>query len=148
MTQADRYNTLCVLTGKDFLDNAYHAAFYLLSFDTELYEITYKNVSYAGINFPKIKGATQAFNAQQKIIVDIAHNLFSYNSICTATPFEISRLGFPLLGQVCNAIYIAAGQLKVIIRTDENQKAVMELDSEPYQRTKRFYNQLAKLVEN
>lgn len=147
MSQAKRYNTLCILTGRDNLDSAYHAAFYLLSYDNELYESACKCVSHDGIDFSKIKRTTRGFDESTRFVIDIAHNLFSYTSSCKATPFEISRLGYPLMEQVCNALYIAADQLKVIIRTDEQQNEVMELDAEPYQRTKHVYSRLKRMQE-
>ena len=40
MTQADRYAKLAALTGRaDNLDSSYHAAFYLLSCDHDVYEV-------------------------------------------------------------------------------------------------------------
>lgn len=145
MSQAKRYNTLCALTGRNQLDSAYHAAFYLLSCDKELYENACKFVGHDGIDFTGIKRSTRGFDERTRFVVDIAHNLFSYNSACKATPFEISRLGYPLMEQVCNALYIAADQVKVIIRPDENQKTVMELDTEPYQKTKCTHYMLEQL---
>lgn len=149
MSQAKRYIHLTALTGRaDSLDSAYHAAFYLLSYDKELYETACKAVSHDGIDFAKIKRTTRGFDERTRFVVDIAHNLFSYNSPCKATPFEISRLGYPLMEQVCNALYIAADQLKVIVHPDEQQKAVMELDAEPYQKTKRIHAMLERLQES
>lgn len=145
MSQAKRYNTLCALTERNDLDCAYHAAFYLLSFDKELYEIVCKNVSYDGIDFAKIKRSTRDFDERSRFVVDIAHNLFSYYSPCKATPFEISRLGYPLMEQVCNAFYIAAGEVRVEMQTDENSQAKMVLDATPYQKTKNAYRWIEQL---
>lgn len=149
MSQATRYKHLTALTDRENdLDSAYHAAFYLLSYDKELYDTACKAVTRDGIDFAKIKLATRGFDERTRFVVDIAHNLFSYNSPCKATPFEISRLGYPLMEQVCNALYIAADQLKVIVHPDEQQNAVLEFDAGPYQRTKRIYSRLEHLQES
>ena len=96
MTQANRYQELAALTKRaDNLDPAYHAAFYLLSYDPELYETARRFVNVDGIGFTGMKRATRDFDERTRFVVDIAHNLFSYNSACKATPFEISRLVIP-----------------------------------------------------
>lgn len=150
MSQAKRYMTLAALTKRDQLDSAYHAAFYLLSADPELYEVASRYVSVEGIHFAGIKRATRGFDERTRFVVDIAHNLFSYNSPCKATPFEISRLGYPLMEQVCNALYIAADGYKVVIEQDQNQELRMTLDASPYERMKliqiRFEQMTAALM--
>ena len=104
MTQANRYKELAALTKRaDNLDPAYYAAFHLLSHDPELYETARRFVNVDGIGFTGIKRATRDFDERTRFVVDIAHNLFSYNSACKATPFEISRLGYPYLEMVCNS---------------------------------------------
>lgn len=149
MTQANRYMHLAALTGRaDSLDSAYHAAFYLLSYDKELYEIACKAVTYEGIDFAKIKRNTRSFDERTRFVVDIAHNLFSYYSPCKATPFEISRLGYPLMEQVCNALYIATEQVKIVVRQNENGKDEMTFDTTPYQSTKRTYNRMDQLIQS
>jgi hypothetical protein len=145
MSQAKRYGTLCALTERNQLDSAYHAAFYLLSYDKELYEIACKFISHDGIAFSKLKRAVSGFDERSRFIVDIAHNLFSYNSPCKATPFEISRLGYPYMELVCNALYIAAGEVKVEIQSDEKNRAQMSLDAGCYQQTQRIHRRLEQL---
>lgn len=148
MSQATRYNELCALAGNRKLDSAYHAAFYLLSNDKELFESARKFVDHDGIDFSGMKRSTRGFDERTRFIVDIAHNLFSYNSKCAATPFEISRLGYPLMEQVCNALYIAADQVKVVVRQNENGKDTMEFDTEPYKKTMRTYSRMEQLTQS
>lgn len=148
MSQATRYTTLCALRGRTNLDSAYQAAFYLMSCDQELYDCARKFVDPNGIDFAGMKRTTRGLDERTKFVVDIAHNLFSYDSPCKATPFEISRLGYPLMEQVCNALYIAADQVKVIVQFDEHQKAVMELDAQPYQKTILNHARLDSLQES
>ena len=136
MSQANRYTHLAALTQRvDTIDCAYHAAFYLLSTDRELFDTACKFVNIEGINFSGMKRATRNFDERTRHIIDIAHNLFSYNSSCKATPFEISRLGYPMMEQVCNALYIASGEVEVKIRDNENGKPSIELDTTRYQKT-------------
>lgn len=140
MSQAERYTHLAALTGRENnLDSAYHAAFYLLSCAPEVFGAARRCVTYEGIGFAKLKRATRDFDERSRFVIDIAHNLFSYYSPCKATPFEISRLGYPLMEQVCNALYIATEQVKVEIRQDENGQPYMRLDTLPYQRTQQTY---------
>lgn len=146
MSQAERYTHLAALTGRENnLDSAYHAAFYLLSYDSEVFDAARRCVTYEGIGFAKLKRATRGFGERSRFVIDIAHNLFSYYSPCEATPFEISRLGYPLMEQVCNALYIATEQVKVEIRQDENGQPDMRLDASPCQRTQQTYAHFEQL---
>lgn len=145
MLQAKRYNTLTALTGRNQLDSSYPAAFYLLSYDTELYEVACQYVNRDGIDFAGIKRATRGFDERSRQVIDIAHNLFSWNSKCNATPFDVSRLGYPYMELVCNAIYIAADEIKVVIEPDQNHKVQMTLDTEPYEKTKRIHSRLEQM---
>lgn len=145
MSQAKRYHTLTALTGRNQLDSSYHAAFYLLSYDTELYEIACRHVNCDGIDFASIKRATRGFDERSRQVIDIAHNLFSWNSKCDATPFDVSRLGYLYMELVCNAIYIAADEIKVVIESDQNHKEQMALDTEPYEKTKRIHSRLEQM---
>lgn len=146
MLHETRYINLAALTGREnSLDSAYHAAFYLLSYDTDVYEAARRCVTHDGIEFSKLKRTTRGFDERTRFVIDIAHNLFSYTSPCKATPFEISRLGYPLMEQVCNALYIAADQVKVEIRQAENGQPDMSLNAMPYQITKRTYARMERL---
>lgn len=148
MSQAQRYTKLAALTQRaDTIDCAYHAAFYLLSFDPEIYETAKRFVSSDGIYFSGLKRAARGFDERSRHVIDVAHNLFSYSSACKATPFEISRLGYPLLEQVCNALYIAAGEVTVEIRENENGQPEMLLDATPYERTKHIHSHMAQMLE-
>ena len=86
MTQANRYKELAVLTKRvDNLDPAYHAAFYLLSYDPELYEIARRFVNVDGIGFTGING--------QPVTLTSAHAL---SLILPITCFPITVLAKPL----------------------------------------------------
>ena len=139
MTQANRYKELAALTKRaDNLDPAYHAAFYLLSYDPELYETARRFVSVDGIGFTGMKRAARDFDERTRFVVDIAHNLFSYNSACKATPFEISRLGYPNLEMVCNSFYIATGEVQVVLEPGQDGQLEIKLDASRYQQNRRI----------
>jgi len=145
LLQAKRYHTLTALTGRNQLDSSYHVAFYLLSYDTELYEIACQYVNCDGIDFSGIKRATRGFDERSRQVIDIAHNLFSWNSKYNVTPFDVSRLGYPYMELVCNALYIAADEIRVVIEPDQNHKVQMTLDTEPYEKTKRIHSRLEQM---
>ena len=147
MLQAERYLELTGLARGKMLDASYQAAFYLLSCQTELFELGKKYVSLNGIYFAGMKRATgiQTLNDSNKQMIDIAHNLFSWSSKCKASPFDISRLGYPYMELVCNAIFIAAGEYEVIIELDEQNKPKMILDTSHYQRTGRIHREMNQL---
>lgn len=146
MTQADRYTQLAALTGRaDCLDSSYHAAFYLLSYDPELSKIAARYVTHDGINFTGLKRASRGFDERTRQVIDVAHSLFSWTSKCSVTPFDISRMGYPYMELVCNAFYIAVGEVEVVIQKDQDRQAKMALDASQYQQTKRVYRRFEQL---
>lgn len=148
MTRADRYMKLAALTKRtDTLDSSYHAAFYLLSHDPELWETVSRYVTVDGIGFTGLKRATRDFDERTRQVVDIAHSLFSWSSKCSATPFDISRLGYPYMELVCNAFYIAAGEVQVVVTQEQDGKVKMALDNSHYQNTKHVYRQFERLQD-
>lgn len=144
MTQAERFTKLTALTrGSHNNDpSSYHAAFYLLSHDPEVCAAACRFISVDGINFTGLKRAIRDFDERTRQVVDIAHSLFSWNSPCKVTPFDISRLGYPYMELVCNACYIAAGEFQVIIEPD---KAEITLDNSHYKERKRIYQQFKQM---
>lgn len=140
MSQATRYSSLCQLANKGHLDNDHKAAFFLLSCDKEVHAVASRFVSSVGVDFDGLKHCTSGFDERIRLVIDIAHNLFSYNSPCAATPFEISRLGYPLMGQVCNALRIAADEVNLEIKQDRDNNDVLEFDDTPYQKAKSTYS--------
>lgn len=147
MSQAQNYMKLEALLRRlqPVTDPSYQAALYLLSTDTELTDAAAKYIDSDGIDFTEIKRATQGFDDRTQQLIDVAHNLFSWNSACTVTPFDLSRLCYPMLDQVCKAFYISAGQVTVQIQGRETALPYMELDDGPYQKTVRFTNMLQQM---
>lgn len=142
MSQAQRYTNLAALTGNRPLDCSYHAAFYLLSYDPEIYEVAKKCVTVQGIEFAKVKRLTKGFDETSQQLIDIAHNLFSWTSKCKVTPFDISRLGYPYMELACTACYIAAGQMEVVIEPETDS---VRLDDKAYRETQRIHEKMARL---
>jgi len=146
MTQADRYTKLAALTGRaENLDSSYHAAFYLLSYDPEVSEIAARYVDHDGIRFTGLKRATRDFDERIRQVIDVAHSLFSWTNKCNVTPFDISRLGYPYMELVCNAFYIAVGEVEVMIQSERDGQVEIALDASQYQQTKRVYRQFEQL---
>ncbi|WP_312281024.1 hypothetical protein [Oscillibacter sp.] len=144
MTQAQNYLKLeSLLHATQAKDSSYQAALYLLSTDAELTDTAAKYIDSDGIDFTRIKRSTQGFDERTQQLIDVAHNLFSWNSACTVTPFDLSRLGYPMLDQVCKALYISTGQVKVQIQERDTPQPRMELDDSSYQQSIRF----AKAIE-
>ena len=144
MSQADRFSKLAALT-KGSLNNdscSYHAAFYLLSHDPEVCAAACRYISVDGISFTGLKRAVRDFDERTRQVVDIAHNLFSWNSPCKVTPFDVSRLGYPYMELACNACYIAAGEYRVVI---EPGKAEITLDDSHYRESKRVHQQFKQM---
>ena len=140
MTHASRYASLYDLAQRSNLDCSYHAAFYLLSGQAELYELVCDYVDCDGIHFEKIKQAARNCDERTRFIIDIAHNLFIHTGSCEATPFEICQLGYPFMEQVCNALYIASGGMTIKLQSDDGNHYALVLDDHPYQSIKRFYD--------
>lgn len=119
-------------------DSSYQAALYLLSTDTELTNAAARYTDGDGIDFSSLKKAALDVNERTGQLIDVAHNLFSWNSACAVTPFDLSRLGYPMMDQVCKALYISTGQVKVQIQERDTLHPRMELDDSAYQQTIRF----------
>lgn len=145
MAQARNYLKLEVQLRRPELDSSYQAALYLLSTDTELTNAAVRYMDNDGIDFVGIKKATQGFDEHTQQLIDVAHNLFSWNSACAVMPFDLSRLGYPMMDQVCKALYISTGQVKVQIQDRDTPQPRMELDDSAYQQTIRFTKAIERM---
>lgn len=145
MTQGERYIDLAARAGERKLDSSYRAAFYLLSHDPEITRIAEKHISINGIDFAAIKRSVRGFDEISKQVVDIAHNLFSWNSKCKVSPFDISRLGYPYLELTMNAIFVAADEANIVLRENQAKQIELSIDMSPYQNTMNIHRDLQKL---
>ena len=113
MNQAQRYRELAARTEGKKLDSSYHAAFYLLSCEQGIFDMAKKHVNAMGIGFDGLKRSMRGFDETSLQVVEIAYNLFKWTGKCKVTPFDISRMGYPYMEQVCNAIWITSGEVNV-----------------------------------
>ena len=144
MSQADRFLKLAALTmGSHGNDScSYYAAFYLFSHDPGVCAAAWRSISVDGISLTGLKRAARDFDERTRQVVDIAHNLFSWNSPCKVTPFDVSRLGYLYMELASNACYIAAGEYRVVI---EPGKAEITLDDSHYRESKRIHQQFKQM---
>lgn len=137
-THANRYVSLMFQTRNKQYDADYQSAVYLLSSSKQIFNISNKYIDLDGIDFPKIKRSIINIDESEQLIIDIAHNLFSYKSKCTATPFEISRLDSSLMEDVYTALKIAGGNVNIIIKQALSNNYELILDDSRYQENKRI----------
>lgn len=104
------------------LDCSYQAALYLMAFHPALAEKVERYFSPDGIDFGRLMKKEEFNYDWMKLAADAAHNLFSWDSKCAATPFEISRMPAPVIRALCTSFFIANGDCKVSVREGENGK--------------------------
>lgn len=147
MNHAERYLSLVEKTKGKKLYSEYQAAFYLLSSTQELYDLALPQVSSQGIAFSEINRKIKGFDESQAMLASIARNLFKYETKTNASPYEISRLGYPYMELAFNGIFIASGEAKVRTRAND-QELELYLDTSSYESTKRLQKQLSRMMEN
>lgn len=59
-------------------------------------------------------------------------------------PHELSRLTYPWMEIVCNAIFISSGEVSVLLQENESGEPELVLDAAPYEKTKRIYEGLQR----
>lgn len=90
---------------------------------------------------------TKGFDESQAMLASIACNLFKYETKTKASPYEISRLGYPYMELAFNGIFIASGEAKVRTRGNDHELELY-LDTSSYESTKRLQKQLSRMMEN
>jgi len=90
--------------------------------------------------------ATTGYDEKTRQLIDVAHNLFSYNRPCKVTPFDLSRLGYPMLENVCSALYIAYGQVAVQILDRDKDHPQLKLDDSHYRRAIQIQQQFEQMT--
>lgn len=146
MSQAKRYITLQALTERKELDCSYYAAFYLLSGSADICDKAYNFVDVDGIDFRGLIKSCQDLDEPQQQLLSVAHNLFSWTSETAVTPFDISRMGYPFMGLVCDAIYIASGEYAVRIELGDQNQPALVLDTSRHERTKHIHEHLNRMI--
>lgn len=92
-----------------------------------------------------IKRATTGYDEKTRQMIDVAHNLFSWKDGGKVTPFDLSRLGYPKLEQVCSALYIAYGQVAVQILDRDKAHPQLKMDDSHYRRTKQIQEAMERM---
>lgn len=82
-----------------------------------------------------------------KITADAAYNLFSWNSKCAATPFEISRMPAPAIRALFTACFIANGDCMVSVRENDKGEKEFEIDDSAGKRREAFNLQMEQMME-
>lgn len=142
MTHTEMYMNLCALTRRSGrLDHSYHAAFYLLSTDPEIYRLACNYIDNDGIGFQGMKMSARHLDDRQRQVVEIAHNLFSWTSRCPVTPYNISQMELPTLEAVINAIHIAVGHAAVQVHGEQG----LTISWDKFNQTKAIYAQLHRM---
>lgn len=147
-SHAQRYVSLISLTRDKQANVDYQSAIYLLSLNSQIFETVCRYVDHNGIDFARIKRSTMDLDESEKLVIDIAHNLFSYNSNCKATPFEISRLCYPLIEEVYNALKIAGGNIDIVIKKSLNNEYELVLDDSRYHDKKRITDMFKTMISS
>lgn len=82
-----------------------------------------------------------------KMTADAARNLFSWNSKCAATPFEISRMPAPAIRALFTACFIANGDYMVSVRENDKGEKAFEIDDSAGKRREAFNLQMEQMME-
>ena len=133
MNHAERYeylvNKMAAIRwrGSD-LDASYHAALFLMASHPALFQKMDRYLCPEGIDFTKMMRKEEFEYDWMKITADAARNLFSWNSKCAATPFEISRMPVPAIRALFTSFFIANGDYAVSVRENEDGKKVFVMD--------------------
>ena len=110
MNHAERYEYLTTKLSSmrwrgGELDCSYQAALYLMASHPALAEKVERYFSPDGIDFGGLMKKEEFDYDWMKLTADAAHNLFSWNSKCAATPFEISRMPAPAIQAIYTSYY-------------------------------------------
>lgn len=132
MNHAERYeylvNKLLSMRRGRNLDSSYHAALYLMASHPSLSQKIERYFCEDGINFTKLMQEEEFDYGWMRITTDAAHNLFSWNSDCTATPFEISRMPAHAIRAFFTACLIANGDYAVSVQENSKGDKIFEID--------------------
>ena len=136
MNHAERYeylvNKMAAIRwrGSD-LDASYHAALFLMASHPALFQKMDRYLCPEGIDFTKMMRKEEFEYDWMKITADAARNLFSWNSKCAATPFEISRMPAPAIRALFTACFIANGTTWYLSGKMTKEKRCLKLTTAP-----------------
>ena len=113
------------------MDASYHAALFLMASHPALFQKMDRYLCPEGIDFTKMMRKEEFEYDWMKITADAARNLFSWNSKCAATPFEISRMPAPAIRALFTACFIANGDYMVLSGKMTKEKRCLKLTTAP-----------------
>ena len=129
------------------LDASYHAALFLMASHPALFQKMDRYLCPEGIDFTKMMRKEEFEYDWMKITADAARNLFSWNSKCAATPFEISRMPAPAIRALFTACFIANGDYMVSVRENDKGEKVFEIDNSAGKRREAFNLQMEQMMD-
>lgn len=151
MNHAERYeylvNKMAAIRwrGSD-LDASYHAALFLMASHPALFQKMDRYLCPEGIDFTKMMRKEEFEYDWMKITADAARNLFSWNSKCAATPFEISRMPAPAIQALYTSFFIANGDYAVSVRENEDGKKEFIMDDSAGREREKIRQQFDRML--
>ena len=151
MNHAERYEhlvnkmTAIRCRGSD-LDASYHAALFLMASHPALFKKMDRYLCPEGIDFTKMMRKEEFEYDWMKITADAARNLFSWNSKCAATPFEISRMPAPAIQALYTSFFIANGDYAVSVRENEDGKKEFVMDDSAGREREKIRQQFDRML--
>ena len=128
------------------MDASYHAALFLMASHPALFQKMDRYLCPEGIDFTKMMRKEEFEYDWMKITADAARNLFSWNSKCAATPFEISRMPVPAIRALFTSFFIANGDYAVSVRENEDGKKVFVMDDSAGREREKIRQQFDRML--
>lgn len=136
MNHAERYESLITKLSSmrwrgGELDCSYQAALYLMASHPVLAEKVERYFSPDGIDFGGLMKKEEFDYDWMKLTADAARNLFSWNSKCAATPFEISRMPAPAIRALFTPASLPMGTTWYLSGKMTKEKRCLKLTTAP-----------------
>lgn len=128
------------------MDTSYYAALFLMASHLALFQKMDRYLCPEGIDFTKMMRKEEFEYDWMKITADAARNLFSWNSKCAATPFEISRMPAPAIQTLYTSFFIANGDYAVSVRENEDGKKEFVMDDSAGREREKIRQQFDRML--
>lgn len=119
---------------------------YLMASHPALAEKVERYFSPDGIDFGGLMKKEEFDYDWMKLTADAARNLFSWNSKCAATPFEISRMPAPAIQALYTSFFIANGDYAVSVRENEDGKKEFVMDDSAGREREKIRQQFDRML--
>ena len=146
MTQAENYVLLLERLGGVCNNTSYEVALFILSSDAKLTKIALPHISTEGIEFSAMLKHKSLYERDIKLL-QIAYNLFHFNTNGYPSPYEISQLGLPNLDIVTQAIYLASGLHRLNLCEDSDGRPLLEITTDRHDEAKRMQAGLTRFMQ-